>query len=76
MNKNKKFFNFYYLRSQLICTKEKIILESQIDTIIKNTKIYSHILDATIHQFCSNLKSAKTNILNGNIKKFTPMMII
>jgi IS605 OrfB family transposase len=45
-------------------------LETQLKTNNKDTKIYSHILDATIHQFCSNVKSAKTNLLNGNIKRF------
>jgi len=45
-------------------------MESQLENNVKNTKIYSHILDATIHQFCSNVKSAKTNLINGNIKRF------
>ena len=69
--KNKtKFFNFYYLRDKLIDIKNKIILESQLESTNKNTQIHSHTLDETIHQFCSNVKTAKSNLLNGTIKRF------
>ena len=45
-------------------------MESQLDNVDKNTQIHSHTLDETIHQFCSNVKTAKSNLLNGTIKRF------
>ena len=70
-SENKESFdNYYYLRSQLKDIKNKIQLLSQIDHINKNTKIRIHNLDFAIHQLCSNIKSAKSNLLKGNIKRF------
>lgn len=50
--------------------KKEIIEKSQLKGIEKNTKIYTHILDEAIHQLCSNIKSAVSNLKKGNIKKF------
>jgi transposase len=50
--------------------KKQIIEESQLDNYQKDTRIYTHILDEAIHQLCSNIKSAISNLKNGNIKKF------
>ena len=66
--KNKNYYNFYYLRSKLKPIRDVIISKTQIDSL--NTKIYTHILDATIKQFTDNIKIARQNIINGNIKKF------
>ena len=67
---DKKSYNFFNIRSKMNTIKQKIIEKSQIENIKKNTKIYSHILDEAIHQLCSNIKSAISNLKNGNIKKF------
>jgi len=50
--------------------KEKIIKESEINCD-KNTSIYSHILDESISQLAANIKSARTNLYRGNIRRFT-----
>jgi putative transposase len=64
------FYDYYYIRKQLLDKKKEIINNSQVKSINTNTKIYTHILDYAIHQLCSNIKSAKSNLLNGNIKRF------
>ena len=64
------FYNFYSIRKELRETKNNIQKESQLENINKNTKIYTHILDYSIKQLCSNIESAKSNLLKGNIKRF------
>jgi IS605 OrfB family transposase len=72
LNKKKtnSFDNSYYLRSQLLNKKKIIQDNSQLKQIEKNTKIQTHTLDYALRQLCSNIKSAKTNLLRGKIKKF------
>ena len=65
----KNYFNDIYLKKQLKTIKAKIIEESEIENN-PNTRIYAHILDESLSQLASNIKSARTNIMNGNIKKF------
>jgi hypothetical protein len=67
---DKNFFNFYNIRSKLLNIKKEIIKKSQIESIKRNTEIYTHILDYSIKQVCTNIKSAMTNLFNGNINKF------
>jgi len=69
-NKKNSFSDFYFIRNKLIDKKKQIIANSQVKNINTNTKIYTHILDYAIRQLCSNIDSAKTNLLNGNISKF------
>lgn len=64
------FDNYYHIRSKLTEIKNNLQEKSQINHIDKNTKIRIHNLDFAIHQLCSNIKSAKSNLLNGNIKRF------
>jgi transposase len=64
------FDNFIYIRGKLMDVKKKLIDETQIKNINKNTKIQTHTLDYAIKQLCSNIKAAKTNLLRGNIKRF------
>lgn len=67
INNNKENYdNFYHLRSKLYDTKNKIIEESSINSICRNTKINTHTLDYAIKLLCSNLKSIKSNILKGH----------
>ena len=72
INKKKKnsFDNSYFLRSQLLNKKKVIRDNSQLKQIEENTKIQTHTLDYALRQLCSNIKSAKTNLLRGNIKRF------
>jgi transposase len=65
-----KELSFITLRNNLVNERDNIIKNSQLENCNKNTKIYSHILDATIHQFASNIKSAITNTYRGNFKRF------
>jgi hypothetical protein len=58
------------LRSQLLNKKKIIQDNSQLKQIEKNTKIQTHTLDYALRQLCSNIKSAKTNLLRGKIKNF------
>jgi len=69
-NNKKEFFNFFYIRSKLINIKKEIIENSQLNSINRNTKIYTHILDYSIKQLCTNIKSALSNLKNGNINRF------
>jgi len=66
----KKIYNFYDIRKELKDKKEIIKEDSQLKNINKNTKFQSHNLDYAIRQLCSNIESAKTNLIRGNIKKF------
>ena len=75
LNKSKNanvnnFYNFYSTRKELREIKNNIQRESQLENIDKNTKIHIHTLDYSIKQLCSNIESAKSNLLNGNIKRF------
>ena len=47
-----------------ILSEKNIQKESQLENINKNTKIYTHILDYSIKQLCSNIESAKSNLLH------------
>jgi len=59
------------LRNALVNESKNIINNSQLETINdKNTKIYKHILDATLFQLSANIKSAVTNTIRGNFKRF------
>jgi len=62
--------NFFYLRDKLKTIRDNIQLKSQLTNINTNTKIYTHILDYSIKQLISNIKSAVTNTLRGNFKRF------
>ena len=66
---NTDYCNDIYLKKQLKTIKNKLIDETKINND-KNTCIYSHILDESISQLASNIKSARTNLYRGNIKKF------
>jgi hypothetical protein len=68
--KENSFDNYYNIRSALYDIKKDIINKSQLENNNKNTKIYTHILDYSIKQLCSNIKSAKTNLIRGHIKRF------
>jgi hypothetical protein len=68
--KKNNFYNYYTIRSALYDIKKDIINESQLENHSNNTKIYTHILDYSIKQICSNIESAKTNLIQGNIKRF------
>ena len=63
------YCNDIYLKKQMKEIKKKIIKESEINGD-KNTSIYSHILDESISQLAANIKSARTNLYRGNIKRF------
>ncbi len=56
------FDNFRFIRDHLKRTKKRIIT--------KSGSIQAHTLDYAIKQLCSNIKSAKTNLIRGNIKRF------
>ncbi len=68
-NDIEKFYDFYYIRSQLMDVKREI-QEKSISNNNKDTKIHIHTLDYAIRQLCSNIKGAKTNLRLGNIKRF------
>jgi IS605 OrfB family transposase len=67
---NNEIYNFITLRSNLMQEKHKIINNTQLNDINKNTKIQTHTLDYALRQLCSNIKSAKTNLMKNNIKRF------
>lgn len=68
---NKKLFaNPQTLRANLKTIRDKIIKASQLADITENTKIQTHTLDYAIRQLVSNIKSALTNLSQGNIKRF------
>jgi len=58
------------LRNALVIKSKEIINNSQLEGYNKDTKIYSHILDEILLQLSSNIKSAITNTLRGNFKRF------
>ena len=66
----KSFDDFYFIRSQLKDVRDIIHEKTQVKSIVKNTKIRIHNLEFAIEQLCSNIKSAKSNLLKGNIKRF------
>lgn len=63
-------YGFYNLRKKLKNIKNKIIQESQIETINHDTKIRTHILDYTIKRASANFRSCLSNLKNKNIKHF------
>ena len=65
-----KELSFISLRNNLKIQRDIIINNSQLENCDKDTKILTHILDATIHQLASNIKSAITNTYRGNFKRF------
>jgi len=67
---NNKFYNKIHIRNQLNELKKKIQKDSTI--IVDGIKciIDIHTLDKTIFQLVQNIKSAVTNMFNGNIKRF------
>lgn len=65
-----KDLSFISLRNNLTGKRDEIANNSQLENCNKKTKIYAHILDATIHQLSSNIKSAITNTYRGNFKRF------
>jgi hypothetical protein len=69
-NVNKNVYSFYNLRQRMYTIKNELIKESQIESVNSDTKIYVHVMDYAIKQLSSNIKSAVTNLKNGNIKKF------
>ena len=63
------YYNGRYLRNNMSEIKENIIK----NTIINNNKktaISAHILDQTIFNLATNIKSARTNLERHNIKSF------
>lgn len=70
-NDNKIKADFKNIRTNhLKDIKNNIYNKSQLNNFTKNTKIYSHSLDYAIKDICTNVKSAYSNLKNGNIKKF------
>lgn len=69
-NNDFMFDNFISLRGKLKNIRDNIIKKTQLRKIKRNTKIQTHTLDYTLRQLCSNIKSAKTNLLRHNIKRF------
>lgn len=75
---NPKFFDKYYIRTQMnqIRTEIQNLFQFTIDKKYTNNnkdvkcKIDAHTLDKTIFQLVENIKSAKTNLLKCNIKRF------
>ena len=75
---NPKFFDKYYIRTQMNNERTEIQKQFQFTIDKKNTlndknikcKIDAHILDKTIFQLVENIKSVKTNLLRNNIKQF------
>jgi transposase len=65
-----KYKNFQNMRNNLKDIKNNIINKSQLNNIVKNTKIQTHTLDYALRQLTSNIKSAITNIQKNNIKRF------
>ena len=62
----KESTNFIFLRGKLKDIRDRI----QSTSGLLNTRIYTHILDCAIKQVTTNLKSAITNTLRGNFKRF------
>jgi IS605 OrfB family transposase len=58
--------NFFNVRKALFSIKKQNIFKSSLN----GKRIYTHVLDSTIKLACTNMKSIKTNFLNGNIKYF------
>ena len=69
-NDEQNFFNFYNIRHQLKDIKKNIQKQSKLEDCDKNTTIHIHTLDYSIKQLCTNIDSASTNLLRGNIKRF------
>jgi transposase len=65
-----KFTNFQNLRNNLKDIKHNILINSQLKTSSKNTKIHIHTLDYALRQLTSNIKSAVTNLQRNHIKRF------
>lgn len=63
---NYKKLRTYYLKD----IRNNIIQKSQVESINKNTKIYTHIMDCAIKSACAMYKSAITNFKNGYIRHF------
>jgi len=61
--------NLYTIRKELKDERDNIQIKSQFMDK-PHTKIYTHILDYSIKQLISNIKSAVTNTFRGNFKRF------
>ena len=70
INDSRNYFNEIFIKKQLKTIKAKLIEESQIENNNNDTRIYAHILDEASGQLISNIKSARTNLLKGNITRF------
>ena len=79
ITKSKNFYDKRYIRNQLNKLKKQIQKSSTLIINKEYTKnkladlkcmIDIHTLDKTIFQLVQNIKSAVTNMLNGNIKRF------
>ena len=68
--KEHNFYNYYSIRKYLKNIKKDIQKESKLENYNKDTSIHIHTLDYSIKQLCTNIESAKTNLLQGNIKRF------
>lgn len=65
-----KYANSIFLRSELMNIKKEIQKNTQIKELDYDTKIHTHTLDYAIRQLVSNIKSAITNTVRGNFKRF------
>lgn len=64
-----KLTNFQFLRKNLKEIRNNIQNKTDLK-FEKNTKIHIHTLDYIIKQLTSNIKSAISNLINSNIKRF------
>jgi transposase len=62
--------NYYFLRDKLKNVCNEIQQKSQLTNYKDNTKIHTHTLNYSVKQLVSNLKSAVSNLKNGNFKRF------
>ena len=69
-NNLKNYFNEIFIKKQLKTIKAQLVEESQLENYNNDSRIYAHILDESSGQLISNIKSTRTNMLKGNIRKF------
>jgi hypothetical protein len=79
INNDENFYNKYYIRDQMNLIKKQVQNQFKFTIDKKDTKnktknvdcaIDIHTMDKTIFQLVQNIKSCKTNMLRGHIKRF------